>query len=154
MYWLSTGGFVPSDSARRARGDFRVVSEVEEWVDSSGDLTDERGTRSGSFKASDINSLRRSSSITDPQAGSPIDTWRVHPSLRSVVRTEGTGSRIVGFADEESEGPETFEVSESSPLRDSSNVSDSLAESPIVMFGDRGNSLRNNSRTDGMERCA
>ena len=111
-------------------------------MDGSGDLTDEWGTKSEVFRASDINPFRKSSDIADEVAESPIETsGRVHPSLRSVVRTEGAGCRVAGSTDVESDDSETSEVSDSSLLRESSNIAESLAESPIVMFSDRGNSL-------------
>ena len=44
------------------RGDFRIGSEVDKWVDSSGDSTDEQGMGSGLFKVADINPLPRETS--------------------------------------------------------------------------------------------
>ena len=70
-------------------------------MDGSGDSTDERGTKSEVFRASDMNPLRKSSDIADEVAESPIETsGRVHSSLRRVVRTEGAGKRIAGSTDE------------------------------------------------------
>ena len=103
---------------------------------------------------SGINPLQRSSDIADKIAESLINkSGRVHPSLRSVAGSEGTGSRVVDSMVAEGEGTEGFEVSGASPLRDFSDVADSLAESPIVMFGDQGNSLQNNSETEGVGCC-
>jgi hypothetical protein len=61
------------------------------------------------------------------------------------------GTCVADSTDEEGEGSEAVEVSGSSAFRDSSDIADSLAESPIVTFGDRGNSLRNSSETEGVE---
>ena len=121
---------------------------------SSGDLTDEQGTKSELFRASDINLLRKSSDIADEVAESPIEMsgW-VQPSLRSVAGSEGTVSHVVDSINEEGEGTEMVEVSDANLLRKSSEIAELLAESQIIMFGDRGNSLRNDSETEGVGRC-
>ena len=118
------------------------------------DSSDERGTISGAFRAPDISPVRRSSDIADEVAELPIETsGRVHPSLRSAARSERSGSRVTDSTDEESGGTETFGVSDASPLRGPSDIAESLAESPIITFGDWGNSLRIVSRTEDTGCC-
>jgi hypothetical protein len=139
---------------RRERGDLRIISEVGELVNGPVDLTDEQGMKSGSFRASDVSPLRESSDIADLHKGSPIDTsGRAHPLLRSAVGSEGTGSFIAGSMEVEGEGAEMVEVSDANPLRKSSEIAESRAESPVVMFDDRGNSLRKDSKTEGVGGC-
>ena len=77
---------------------------------------------------------------------------RAHTSFRSGIRAEGTGSCVADSMDEEGDSTETFEISDSSSLRGSSEIAESLAESPTIMFDDRGNSLRNDSKTEDVGR--
>ena len=107
-----------SGSTRRERSDLRTVSEVGERVDGSGDLTDERGTKSEVFRASGESPLRASSDIADEIAESLIEmSGRAHTSFRSGIRAEGTGSCVADSADGEGEGSGILEVSDSSLLR-------------------------------------
>jgi hypothetical protein len=61
---------------------------------------------------------------------SPIDkSERVHPSLRSVIRVEGMGSRVADSIVEEGEGSDMFEVPGAGPLRKSSDIAGTLVKS-------------------------
>ena len=117
------------------------------------DSTDERGTRAEWFEVFDSSLILGSSDVADPQAGLTINaSWRSHSSLRSMTGTEWTGSCVADSMVEEGEASDPFEVPGTGPLRRSSDVAESL-ESMIAMFGDQGNSLQSNLKTEGVGRC-